>query len=200
MTKRKNHSAEFKARVALDAIREEMTLSELSKKYGVHSGQISTWKRAALDNMTSAFERRGRDPAPEVSAAEVELTGLELFCGLGNVQARPFCGVSLGANAFPFQASLSRELTAKPAISTSRSQFRRVALPLSELFLAEARLALSESCVFSDVSATAMFTDASRAKAYSEQIRHSLVLGRAVGSHQECPHSCGTAVGQSDLN
>jgi transposase len=72
MTKRKNHSAEFKARVALDAIREEMTLSELSKKYGVHSGQISTWKRAALDNMTSAFERRGRDPAPEVSAAEVE--------------------------------------------------------------------------------------------------------------------------------
>ena len=72
MTKRKNHSAEFKARVALDAIREEMTLAELSKKYGVHSGQISTWKRAALDNMTSAFQRRGRDPEPEVSAAEVE--------------------------------------------------------------------------------------------------------------------------------
>jgi transposase len=72
MTKRKNHSAEFKARVALDAIREEMTLAELSKKYGVHSGQISTWKRTALDNMTSAFQRRGRDPEPAVSAAEVE--------------------------------------------------------------------------------------------------------------------------------
>ena len=72
MTKRKNHSAEFKARVALDAIREEMTLAELSNKYGVHSGQISTWKRAALDNMTSAFQRRGRDPEPEVSAVEVE--------------------------------------------------------------------------------------------------------------------------------
>jgi len=36
MTKRKNHSPEFKARVALEAIREEMTLAELSKKYGVH--------------------------------------------------------------------------------------------------------------------------------------------------------------------
>ena len=72
MKKRKNHSPEFKAKVALEAIREELTLAELSKKYGVHSGQISTWKRAALDNMTSAFERRGRDPAPEVSAAEVE--------------------------------------------------------------------------------------------------------------------------------
>ena len=72
MTKRKNHSAEFKARVALDAIRGDMMMAELSKRYGVHSGQISTWKRAALDNMTSAFQRRGRDPEPEVSAAEVE--------------------------------------------------------------------------------------------------------------------------------
>ncbi len=71
MRKRKNHSADFKARVALDAIREEMTLAELSKKYGVHSGQISTWKRAALDNMSSAFERGNKVPdAP--SRADIE--------------------------------------------------------------------------------------------------------------------------------
>jgi len=71
MKKRKNHSPEFKARVALEAIREEMTLAELSKKYGVHANLISTWKRAAIENMTTAFARRG--PAPEqVSAAEVE--------------------------------------------------------------------------------------------------------------------------------
>jgi transposase len=37
MTKRKNHAPEFKAKVALEAIREEMTLSELSKKFGVHA-------------------------------------------------------------------------------------------------------------------------------------------------------------------
>ena len=36
MTKRKNHSPDFKAKVALEAIRDEMTLAELSKKYGVH--------------------------------------------------------------------------------------------------------------------------------------------------------------------
>jgi len=72
MTKRKNHSAEFKARVALDAIREDLTLAELAKKHGVHSGQISTWKRAALDNMAFAFTKRGSDPGPEISTAEVE--------------------------------------------------------------------------------------------------------------------------------
>ena len=72
MTKRKNHLPEFMARVALAAIREELTLAELSKKYGVHSGQISTWKRAALDNMTSAFKRRGRDGVPEMNTAEIE--------------------------------------------------------------------------------------------------------------------------------
>ena len=69
MTKRKNHSAEVKARVV---IREELAPAELAKKCGVHLGQISTWKRAALDNMASAFTRWGQDAGPEVSTAEVE--------------------------------------------------------------------------------------------------------------------------------
>ncbi len=71
MKKRKNHSPEFKARVALEAIREEMTLAELSKKYGVHPTQIGTWKRAAIENMTAAFTRRGSAPE-QVSAADVD--------------------------------------------------------------------------------------------------------------------------------
>ena len=71
MTKRKNHAPEFKAKVVLEAIREEMTLAELSKKYGVHATRISTWKRAAIENMASAFGRRGRDrDAP--STADIE--------------------------------------------------------------------------------------------------------------------------------
>ena len=71
MKKRKNHSPEFKARVALEAIREEMTLAELSQKYGVHPTQIGTWKRAAIENLSSAFTRRGAAPE-QVSAAEVD--------------------------------------------------------------------------------------------------------------------------------
>jgi len=71
MRKRKNHSPEFKARVALEAIREEMTLAELSKKYGVHPTQIGTWKRAAIENMATAFTRRVAAPE-QVSAADVD--------------------------------------------------------------------------------------------------------------------------------
>ena len=72
MKKRKNHSPEFKAKVALEAIREEMTLAELSKKYGVHSTQIGAWKRAAIENMATAFTRRGGTPG-QVSAADVDM-------------------------------------------------------------------------------------------------------------------------------
>lgn len=59
MTKLNNHSPDFKAKVALEAIREEMTMAELSKKYGVHPTQIGTWKRAAIENMATAFSKRG---------------------------------------------------------------------------------------------------------------------------------------------
>ena len=71
MTKRKNHSADFKARVALEAIREELTLAELSKKHGVHANQISTWKRVAIENMATAFSKRGAG-SEQVIAVEVE--------------------------------------------------------------------------------------------------------------------------------
>ena len=71
MTKRKNHSPDFKAKVALEAIREEMTMAELTKKYGVHPTQISTWKRAAIENMASTFSRRGGDPG-RVDEAQID--------------------------------------------------------------------------------------------------------------------------------
>lgn len=54
-TKRNRYSAEFKAKVALEAIRGEQTLAELAAKHGVHPTMISNWKQQAIDNMTEAF-------------------------------------------------------------------------------------------------------------------------------------------------
>jgi len=94
MTKRKNHAPEFKAKVAREAIREEMTLAEMSKKFGIHATQISTWKRAAIENMASAFSKRGTDPGP-VSAADIEISECRLFHQRA-VQARiPFVAAEI---------------------------------------------------------------------------------------------------------
>ncbi|QEP30295.1 transposase [Pukyongiella litopenaei] len=48
MTKRNRYSAEFKAKVALEGIREELTLAELSRKYSVHPNMIGNRKRTAI--------------------------------------------------------------------------------------------------------------------------------------------------------
>lgn len=55
MTKRKNYSAQFKSRVALEAIRGELTLAELASKHGVHPTQITKWKRKALEGLSDIF-------------------------------------------------------------------------------------------------------------------------------------------------
>jgi len=52
---RKNHPANFKAKVALSALREEVPISELAVKYGVHATVIHRWKREALASLEAGF-------------------------------------------------------------------------------------------------------------------------------------------------
>jgi transposase len=70
-TKRKNHSAEFKAKVALEALRGELTMAQLVAKHGVHQTLINAWKKQASDGLYTVFERK-KKAADEVSEADVE--------------------------------------------------------------------------------------------------------------------------------
>lgn len=54
-TRRKTFSPSFKAKVAIEAIKEEMTLAELSAKYEVHANVIRSWKKQFLENAESIF-------------------------------------------------------------------------------------------------------------------------------------------------
>jgi len=54
-TKRKRYSAEFKAKVALEAIKGEHTLAELATRFELHPNMITNWKRQAIDNMAEGF-------------------------------------------------------------------------------------------------------------------------------------------------
>lgn len=60
---RRHHSPEFKAKVALEAVRELQTVPELAKRYGVHPNQIHTWKREFLANAALAFGGGGEGAA-----------------------------------------------------------------------------------------------------------------------------------------
>lgn len=56
--KKKQYSAEFKAKVALAAIREEGTLQQLSAKFGINPNMISKWKQQALSNLSVGFSKK----------------------------------------------------------------------------------------------------------------------------------------------
>ena len=63
--KRKNYGAEFKAKVALEAIRGELTVAELVAKHGVQQTLINTWKRQALEGMSGIFSGKAEAKAAE---------------------------------------------------------------------------------------------------------------------------------------
>lgn len=60
--KRTPHTAEFKKKVALEAIRENKTLAQIASAYGVHPVQVSKWKKMLLDGAVAIFSgsRRSR--------------------------------------------------------------------------------------------------------------------------------------------
>jgi len=80
--KRKVHSAGFKAKVALEAVRELETVSQLASRYGVHPSQIHQWKRQLLEGAEGLFGEVGR---PRKSSEE-DVSPAELYEQIGRLK------------------------------------------------------------------------------------------------------------------
>ena len=70
---RKRHSAAFKAKVALAAMKEERTMSQLASEYEVHPNQIRQWKKRLADEASGVFSSRREKEARNQEELEAEL-------------------------------------------------------------------------------------------------------------------------------
>ena len=80
MSKRKQHSPEFKAKVALEALKGEQTVAELASRFEIHPTMIHTWKKALLEGASGVFERGGTK-APQIDEEQVK----ELHAKIGEL-------------------------------------------------------------------------------------------------------------------
>ena len=68
---RRNHSPEFKAKVALEAAKCEYTLAELATRFDVHPNQITQWKTQLLERMDEVFDKPGQPSTPPFDVKEL---------------------------------------------------------------------------------------------------------------------------------
>jgi transposase len=78
MKRRRTYDDSFKARVALEAIKGEKTISEIASQYEVHPNQIVKWKKRLLENVAEVFSRK-KDPELEEQKKLIE----ELYRKIG---------------------------------------------------------------------------------------------------------------------
>ena len=79
--KRKRYTNEFKAQVALDAVKGQKTINQLAAEYGVHGSQINNWKKQVLDELPVIFNGKH---AREEAAHEAERD--RLYQQIGKLQ------------------------------------------------------------------------------------------------------------------
>ncbi|MCG5517450.1 MULTISPECIES: transposase [unclassified Ectothiorhodospira] len=70
--KRKQYSADFKAKVAIEALKGEQTTSELAARFEIHPTMVSQWRRELLDKATGVFEGKGDGKAAQKTQEEID--------------------------------------------------------------------------------------------------------------------------------
>ena len=79
--RRRKFDSSFKAQVAVEALKERHTLSELAVKFDLHPNQISQWKQEFLENSSLVFEQK-----PKLSKSESDVDVDKLYSKIGELQ------------------------------------------------------------------------------------------------------------------
>jgi transposase len=82
---RRKFTADFKAKVVVEALKERSTIEELARKYELHPNQITTWKKAFLANASAAFGGNESE-AEEKKRKETELE--QLYAEIGKLKVQ----------------------------------------------------------------------------------------------------------------
>lgn len=77
---RKKFSPEFKAKVAIEALKEQKTIAELAMQYEIHPTQIATWKKHFLENSSAVFSEK------QICGKDAEATEARLYEQIGKLQ------------------------------------------------------------------------------------------------------------------
>lgn len=75
---RRTHNPQFKARVALAALREDKTLAQLCQEFDLHANQITEWKRQLVERAAAAFEGGAAEPAVDLIPLQAKIGQLTL--------------------------------------------------------------------------------------------------------------------------
>ena len=75
---RRNHGGVFKAKVALEAIKGEQTLSELAQRFQIHPNQITTWKQQLLDRAPEVFDKDKEHQEPDTKELHAKIGKLTM--------------------------------------------------------------------------------------------------------------------------
>lgn len=77
---RRNHGSAFKAKVALEAIKEEQTLVQLAERFDVHPNQITKWKKQMLDRAQEVFakEKKTQGEGPSIKELHAKIGQLAM--------------------------------------------------------------------------------------------------------------------------
>jgi len=80
---KKHYTAQQKAKIVLEILKEERSIAQIASEYGIHSNQLYKWKAQALERLPDIFEDERKDEKAQKAEQECELK--ELYAEIGNL-------------------------------------------------------------------------------------------------------------------